>query len=174
MKILRFFTGLLIFLPILAGCRSVGVATPDYRERAFRAEVRICQQGMTVYAEVEAERVGEEIALSHVRLLFPPSVAGIEIFYEADAPILVRDGLRMPSYGAEGWWEVASLLCAEGTMRYVCNTEFEGLALEYAEIDDGERTVSVFREKGTGIPKRVTDGTRELTVIRFEPIEARG
>ena len=88
--------------------------------------------------------------------------------------MMARDGVRMSAAGGEDWWEIASLLVAEGEMRYVCLTDWEGLSLEYAEIRNGTRTIEVLREPKTGVLRRLADGEVVLTVIRFESIEARG
>lgn len=173
MKIIRCVAIVLVLMAVLGGCHPTGRATDDYRRRAFRAEVRFTSGEVTVYAEVETEQEGEGVSLSRARLLAPPSLAGIELVRKEGELLLLRDGLEMHTAGAQGWWDTLSLLCASGTLRYICDTELAGLSLEYAEITDGTRTVEVLRERETGIPKRITEGDRSLTVIRFEPIEAR-
>ncbi len=175
MKILRNMTVLLLLCVLLVGCRPSGRNLPDYRARDFRAEVRLEFGEVDVYAEVLAER--EENAayatLRHVRLLAPPSISGIELTLEGETVILARDGIRTPAAGATVWWDACTLLCAEGTLRSVCDTEWEGLSLDYAEIRSGARMVELYREPETGIPKRIVDGETELTVIRFEGVQAR-
>lgn len=174
MKILRIAVTLLVMMAMLVGCRPTGRATVDYRERPFRAEVKWERGGVTVYAEAETAMDNGMVGLSSLRLLAPPSVEGIEVVRENGELILMRDGLRISSVGATDWWETASLLCATGSMKYVCKTEWEGLSLEYAEITDGTSVIEILREPETGIPKRITYGDCALTVIRFESFEARG
>jgi len=173
MKILRIAVAVLVVALLLVGCRPTGRAAADYRERPFRAEVRWERGGVTVYAEAETVMENGALMLSYVRLLAPPSLAGIEMRMENGALVLLRDGIRMTATGAKAWWETVSLLCASGSLTYVCDTEWAGLSLEYAEISDGEAVVEVLREPTTGVPKRITQGEISLTVIRFEPIVAR-
>ena len=175
MKILRNVAVLLLLCTLLSGCRLHGRNLPDYRERDFRAEVRLDFLEVPVYAEVLAERAeGAAYAtLRHVRLLSPPSLVGIELFCEGDAVILSRDGIQIATAGAMTWWDACALLCAEGALRSVCNTEWEGLSLDYAEISSGVGVVEVYRDLDTGIPKRICEGERALTVIRFEEVVAR-
>ncbi len=173
MKILRNMALVLLLLTLLVGCRPCGRLTADYRESPFRAEIRFERGGVTVYAEAETTRTDGVLTLSSLRLLAPPSLAGIELVREGESLILLRDGLRTSSVGAGEWWETASLLCAAGKLCYVCDTEWEGLSLEYAEITEGDCVYEVLREAETGIPKRISSGERSLTVIRFEGVQAR-
>ena len=136
----------------------------------FRAEIRFASEGVTVYAEVETALVDGTPVPSRVRLLAPPSLAGIELSREDGEIVLIRDDIRTPSVGAQRWWEMAALLCVSGKLRYVCDVEWAGLSLEYAESDAGHE---VYREAVTGIPKRICMGERELTVIRFVRTPAR-
>lgn len=173
MKILRNFLLLLTVATLLVGCRGTGKGTPDYRMEPFCAEVRWERDGVTVCAETETAWEDGVLTLSSLRLLSPPSLSGIEVTRANGKLVLVREGICMTASGAEEWWETASLLCAVGEMHYVCDTEWEGLSLEYAEIGDGTRVVEVLREPNTGIPKRIAEGALALTVIRFEPITER-
>lgn len=173
MKILRNILALGMSLLLLVGCRPTGHRTADYRETPFRAEIRFEAGGVAVYAEVETALADGVLHSERVRLLAPPSLAGITLEREGETIVLVRDGMRIPCPGAAHWWEMASLLCAEGTLHYVCEAELEGLSLDYAEILDGERVYEIYRERETGIPKRIATGEHEVTVIRFERIEAR-
>lgn len=174
MKILRISVIFLMLTVLLVGCRGAGPATPDYRASPFRAEVRWESGGISTYAELETAWENGALVLSSVRLLAPPSLEGITLRCENGEIVLVRDGLDMTAAGAARWWETASLVCAAGTLSYVCDTEWQGLALEYAEIADGEGVVEVLRERTTGTPVRIACGERVLTVIRFEAIGARG
>ena len=174
MKILRNFILLLMVAAMLVGCRATGRGTPDYRTEPFRAEIRWDCEGVTVYAEIETMLADGVLSLYSLRLLSPPTLAGIELICENGKLVLAREGIRMTAVGAAGWWKSASLLCNAGELRYVCDTEWEGLALEYAEITDGTRVTEVLREPNTGIPKRLAEGENALTVIRFEPITVRG
>ena len=174
MKILRMLGALLVVTGMLVGCRANGNATADYRERPFRAEVRWEREGGYGCADLETAIENGLLVLSHVRLLAPPSLEGIVLSRKDGKTVLERDGMSVSSAGADGFWSCAALICAEGRMRYVCDTDWEGLSFEYAEIVAGERVIEILREPNTGIPKRMSEGDVSLTVIRFEPIEARG
>ncbi len=175
MKILRNAALVLLLCALLGGCRAGYRDLPDYRARDFRAEVRMDLGEIPVYAEVLAERAEGAVyaTLRGVRLLAPPSLAGIELSCEDGTVMLSRDGIRTAAAGAGAWWETCALLCAEGVLRSVCDTEWEGLPLDYAEITSGDRVVEVYREIETGNPKRLCEGDRSLTVIRFEGVQAR-
>ena len=175
MKILRNAVVWLWVCVALVGCRSRGANLPDYRVCDFRAEVRVELGEEPFYAEVLAEQdEGEAYAvLRHVRLLAPPALAGIELTVEEGAVVLARDGICEASAGAEAWWNACSLLCAEGVIRSVCEREWEGLPLDYAEISSGERVMGVYRDARTGIPKRICLDETVLTVIRWEETRAR-
>ena len=175
MKILRNVATWILLCAMLAGCRAGRRNLPDYREGDFRAEVRIDLGELPVYAEVAAERAegATYAALREVRLLAPPSLAGIVLTCEDGTVMLSRDGIRTAAAGAVAFWEACVLLCAEGALRSVCDTEWEGLALDYAEITSDTRVVEVYRDPETGIPKRLCEGNTSLTVIRFERVQAR-
>ena len=174
MKILRTVLGILLLLSMLGGCRPMRRMEADYRTHAFRAEIRFSAGEVTVYAEMETVLQDGVLVPSSVRLLAPPSLAGIVLERQGEELLLLRDGIRTPCAGAVAWWETASLLCASGAMHYVCDTELEGLPLAYAEIGEGTDAYGVYCERETGIPKKITKGERALTVIRFERLEARG
>ena len=175
MKIQR-GTALVLFLCVLlGGCRAGRRGLPDYRTCDFRAEVRMDLGEGTAYAEILADR-GEgatPATLREVRVLAPPSVAGIVLSCEDGTVMLSRDGIHTAAAGAVAFWEACALLCADGSLRSVCDTEWEGLVLDYAEITSDTRTVEIYRDPETGIPKRACEGGVALTVIRFEGIQAR-
>ena len=173
MKILRNMLGILLLLTVLCSCHRLRRTVADYREHPFRAEIRFISGGVTVYAEMETVLVDGALTPSSMRLLAPPSLEGIVLEREGEEIVLTRDGLRTPCAGAKGWWETADLLCASGTMHYVCDTELEGLPLAYMEIGEGRDAYGIFCERETGSPKKIVRGAQELTLIRFERIEAR-
>lgn len=173
MKILRNVIGVLLLMTLLCGCQPMRRTLPDYRERAFRAEIRFAVEGVIVCAEVETTLADGVLMPSRMRLLTPPSLSGIALLREGEEVILCSDGLRTPCVGAERWWEMAELLCASGKLCYVCDTELEGLPLAYAEIGGGAEVYGIWCDGKSGIPKKITHGDRALTVLRMESIEAR-
>lgn len=176
MKIRRIFRLLLVVslaMGLLAGCRHLERNLPDYRARPFRAEVRWSMGGVTMCAEVVTEFASENGRLAVSEILFsePPSLAGIRVWKKDGVLSISRDGVEIPCEAANEWYSAVSVLCAEGELRGVCETELSGLSVQYAEIKDGETVYEVYRLSHTGEPKRIVCGENELTVIRFEAIE---
>ena len=127
----------------------------------------MCAEVVTEYATEE----GGALRVSEMTFCEPPLLSGMRVF-EKDGELCVsRDGIQMACVGATEWWSAVSVLCAEGELRGVCDTELSGLSVQYAELKHGEEVYEVYRLFETGEPKRIVWGEHELTVIRFEAIE---
>lgn len=152
----------------LGGC--VGVrALPDYRDTDFCATVRFESEGVTVYAEIEAvcAEVGGRATLRRVTLSEPSALSGA-ILEALEGRIAMRvEGVTAISAGAEAIWQTCRMVCAEGTLREVCDTELGDTRVRYSEIGEGDARVGVWRDIQTGLPIRFEQGARQVTVIRF-------
>ena len=143
-------------------------ALPDHRERGFRATVRWVSEGVTVCAELEAALgASGKAVLSRVCLTEPPTLAGAILTADGDRITMTLEGVTAPSAGAASIWQRCALLCAEGVMHEVCDTTWEGLAVRYSEIGEGEGQCGLFRDPKSGAPLRVEQGEHVLTVLRF-------
>ena len=149
----------------LCGCTP---ALPDHRERSFCATVSFENEGTRVCAEVEGlAEDGGRARLVRVTLSAPSALAGAILTEREDGPILSLEGIETPAVGLSSIWQRCALLCAEGGMREVCDTEWEGRSVRYAEIGEGQGRVCLWRDPETGIPLRVAQGEHVLTVERF-------
>lgn len=169
-RYVRWLCSLCVMVCLLLSACSCMPLRPlsDHRERGFLATVRWESEGVTVCAELDAEcQEGERARLCRVTLSMPPALAGAILEECEDGVAMTVEGVRIVSAGAEKIWESCSLLVLDGVMREVCDTEWQGIAVRYSEIGEGENVCGLFRERKTGVPLRLERGERVMVVERF-------
>lgn len=171
---LRFACVFLIFgtlLSMLAGC-GVG-SMPDYRDTPFRAEVRYEMYGTLITAEICAGNIESDVGTGRdVELNFtsPPELSGLCVRRVDGEVSMIRGETLVPISDIEaamGSLAAADLMTCTGELCEIENIEENGVPMCRARILRERGAVELLCDR-SGVPKRISDGTLSVTVIRFE------
>jgi hypothetical protein len=160
-------------LPLLVCCgRSSSL--PDYRGTSFSAELRWESEGQTVSAIAEYGPPTEGEAPRELSLFFtsPDALKDARLVRRGERVTFTLHGLTVDGASFDSLLSVAELLLTEGVIESVCDTEWEGLSLRYAEIKTSDgRLLSLWLDPSDGAPKRLQCGNVDLTVLHFSRID---
>lgn len=143
-------------------------APPDYRSTAFRATLSWESKGLTVRATLET-RLGEQGRAVPVcmTILAPSAVAGAVLTRNEGGVLMTHEGMETYPVSAQSMFRIGELLCSDGALRDIGKDDWEGTAVQYAELLDGDERLVLTREAKTGIPLRVESATLVVTVSEF-------
>ena len=166
-KISLLLTLTLIALMIFS-CRDT--LPPDYRKRAFFADIRYEYGGETFCAEITvgAPTQTENTQDIDMRFTSPPSLEGLCISQKNQTTSIDIGSVDIKSeIAANRFLSIARLLIHSGSMNFIERSEKNGLVFYRAEISDGYKTVTVLLDSN-GIPTNISCGDINITIIRFE------
>ncbi len=158
----------LIIAALLSGCGGKS-ALPDYRNDAFSAVVEWKAGALSIKARVESDGQGT----LRIELTEPKELSGMILLAEGERRRVSCGDAEMEATGLETLFETVGLLLPAGERRVVCETEWEGERVMYAEIE-GEKRVELYLDPESGVPIGVVCGERVLRVRAFESVSSEG
>ena len=170
----RLIHALLLCAALISGLMSCASAPmPDYRATPFSAEIRYELYGTVITAELTVgNTVASGAAVRDIELKFtsPPDISGL-LVYRKDGVTSITQGdtaVSPPSDAAAvGFLRAAELMIYRGELCELEKLEENGKVLRHAKIVGASGEAELWCDEA-GIPKRITDGTVSVTVIRFK------
>lgn len=152
----------LILAAVLSGCDGKN-SIPDYRDTPFSATVEWMAGELLIVAQVEADLQGS----LKIELIEPEELSGIRLLSEGERRRILCGETELNGESMAPLFETVGLLLPVGERRVICETEWEGERVMYAEIE-GVKRVELYLKPDSGVPVGLVCGDRALRVRSFE------
>ncbi len=151
----------LILGGLLGGCGGKNTL-PDYRDYAFRARVswNVGELGM------EAVAVSDLQGSLRIELTEPKELSGLVLLLEGERRSVLCADTEVDGAGMAPLFETVELLLPVGERDVICQTEWEGESVMYAETE--EKGVELYLDPHSGAPVGVVRGDTTVRVLSFE------
>lgn len=148
----------------LFGC---GARLPDdYRDRPFTALVFWQTNGTAVTARFETDGTGK----TEMVLTSPEGLAGVTLTAEGEKRTLRCGHAVLEGGYAQPLFDVMALMLPVGERRAVCEAEWGGERVWYAEIT-GDVPTELYLSRERGVPVALRRGEICLEILEFEYAE---
>ena len=164
-------------LVLVLSCVSCGRARlpADYRMAAFDARVSWTVEGLSVLAVLRADAPVEGARGIRMEMISPQTLSGVVLTRQEGQWRVACGELETDASLLRELTAFAELLLPMGEITPVCETEWQGETVLYAEIvhntEEGEKCVyELYLDLETGEPRSIRQGERALEIRSFQAL----